>query len=183
MQTNGRRSCTGNSRHIHIRHFFVKDLIDKKKIRVLYCPTTKMLADFFTKPLQGELFRFFRNIIMGYVSVTDLFNEDGKIKERVGKWEKYKNGLISNIEKNEDTDNKKVKKVKINTYVQEVDGSSNGSSDGSPDGSSIQEPNDSVRTHENTVEPGSTYTNKSKPTYANIARRANKYEHKAHKLN
>jgi len=47
-----------------------------------------MLADFFTKPLQGELFRFFRNIIMGYVSVTDLFNEDSKIKERVGKCEK-----------------------------------------------------------------------------------------------
>ena len=46
MEMNGRRSCTGNSRHVHIRHFFVKDLIDKKLIRVLYCPTTKMLADF-----------------------------------------------------------------------------------------------------------------------------------------
>ena len=131
-----------------------------------------MLADFFTKPLQGELFRFFRNIIMGYVSVTDLFNEDSKIKERVGKWEKYKNGLISNIDKNEDTDNKKVKKVKINTYVQEFDGSSDGSYDGSSDGSSIQESNDSARTHENTVKPGSTYTNNSKPTYNNTARRA-----------
>ena len=59
-----------------------------------------MLADFFTKPLQGELFRFFRNIIMGYVSITDLFSENDEIKERVGNWEKYKNGLISNIDKN-----------------------------------------------------------------------------------
>ena len=31
METNGRRSCTGNSRHIHIRHFFAKDLVDKNK--------------------------------------------------------------------------------------------------------------------------------------------------------
>ena len=30
MEVNGRRSCTGNSRHIHIRHFFVKNLVDKK---------------------------------------------------------------------------------------------------------------------------------------------------------
>ena len=50
---NERNSCTGNSRHIH---FFVKDHIDKEEIRVEYCPTSIMLADFFTKPLQGTLF-------------------------------------------------------------------------------------------------------------------------------
>ena len=83
IQINGRRSCTGNSRYIHIRHFFVKDIVDKKKIQILYCPTEKILADFFTKPLQGELFRVFRNIIMRYVSITDLFSENDEIKERV----------------------------------------------------------------------------------------------------
>ena len=74
MKTNGRRSCTGNSRHVHIRHFFVKDLVDKKMVRIMYCPTGIMLADFFTKPLQRELFRFFRNNIMGHTSIIDVIS-------------------------------------------------------------------------------------------------------------
>ena len=50
MLKNGRNSCTRNSRHINIIYFFVKDRIDKKEIRVEYCPSLIMLADFFTKP-------------------------------------------------------------------------------------------------------------------------------------
>ena len=65
MEENGRNSCTGNSRHIDIRYFFSKDRVDKKEISIKYCPTTKMLANFFTKPLRGSLFRFFRDILMG----------------------------------------------------------------------------------------------------------------------
>ena len=91
MEINSHRSCTGNSRHVHIRHFFVKDLVDKKIIRVLYYPTTKMLTDFFTKPLQGELFRFMRSIIMGFTSITDVLGQDSEIKERVEKMEKILN--------------------------------------------------------------------------------------------
>lgn len=30
-----------------------------------HCPTERMIADFFTKPLQGKLFRFLRDIVMG----------------------------------------------------------------------------------------------------------------------
>ena len=56
MERNGRNSCTGNSRHIHIRYFFVKDRLDKGEVEVLYCPTEQTLADFFTKPLQGALY-------------------------------------------------------------------------------------------------------------------------------
>ena len=51
MENNGRNSCTDNSRHIHIRYFFVKDRVDKKEIVIKYCNTELMLADFFTKPL------------------------------------------------------------------------------------------------------------------------------------
>ena len=69
MEKNGRNSCTGNSRHIHIRYFFVKDRIDKREMRVEYCSTHLMLADFFTKPLMGELFRKLRDVIMGYTSI------------------------------------------------------------------------------------------------------------------
>ena len=84
MLKNGRNSCTGNSRHIHIRHFFVKDRIDKKEIRVEYCPTSIMLADFFTKPLQGALFQKFRDVLMGYRPITILEQKSLEIKERVG---------------------------------------------------------------------------------------------------
>ena len=53
MEKNGRNSCMGNSRHIHIRYFFVKDRIDKDEMRVDYCPKHLMLEDLFTKLLMG----------------------------------------------------------------------------------------------------------------------------------
>ena len=42
-------------------------------MEVMYCPTESMLADYFTKPLQGALFRKLRRVIMGMdpVSVLD----------------------------------------------------------------------------------------------------------------
>jgi hypothetical protein len=59
FEKNGRKSCGPNSRHIDIRYFFIKDRIDIEGIDVQYCPTEQMLADFFTKPLQGSLFKKF----------------------------------------------------------------------------------------------------------------------------
>ena len=45
-----------------------------------------MLADFFTKPLQGNLFRRLRAIIMGHQHIRELKSiATSKIKERVGK--------------------------------------------------------------------------------------------------
>ena len=72
MEKNGRNSCTGNSRHIDIRYFFVKDRVDKKELEIKYCPTYMMLADFFTKPLQGKAFRVYRDVLMGYKHISSL---------------------------------------------------------------------------------------------------------------
>ena len=72
MEENGRNYCAGNSRNIDIRCFFSKDRVDKKTISIKYCPKTKILPDFFTKPLQGNLFRFFRDILIGYVSIEEI---------------------------------------------------------------------------------------------------------------
>ena len=55
MEKSGRNSCNLNSRHIKARYFFGKDLVNKGEIRIEYCPTKQMLADYFTKPLQEEL--------------------------------------------------------------------------------------------------------------------------------
>ena len=85
MDKSGRNSCAGNSRHIHIRYFFLKNRIDKGEMRVEYCPTHLMLVDFFTKPLMGELFGKMRDVIMGYTSIFDLDPTLlQSIKERVG---------------------------------------------------------------------------------------------------
>ena len=40
-------------------------------MKVVWCPTGDMTADFYTKPLQGALFRNFWDKIMGVVSQTD----------------------------------------------------------------------------------------------------------------
>jgi hypothetical protein len=53
------------TRHIDIRYFYIKDRIASEGIDIVYCPTEEMLADFFTKPLQGSLFKKIREVIMG----------------------------------------------------------------------------------------------------------------------
>ena len=52
-----------------------------------YCPTEEMLADFYTKPLQGCLFRKLQNIIMGLPLETEM-NMEVPTQECVGtrKW-------------------------------------------------------------------------------------------------
>ena len=54
MGKNGGNSCAGNSGHAHIRYILVKDRIYKDEIKVEYCPTLLMLADYFTKPLMEK---------------------------------------------------------------------------------------------------------------------------------
>ena len=85
MEKNGRNSCTGNSRHINVHYFFVKDQIDKGEFKVQYCPTLLMLADFFTKPIVGKRFRELWKVVMGQMSIFELDPSIlPPIKERVG---------------------------------------------------------------------------------------------------
>jgi hypothetical protein len=66
LETNGKASSTKRTRHINIRYFLITDKIKRGDISsVEYCPTGEMIADYFTKPLQGSVFRKFRNAIMG----------------------------------------------------------------------------------------------------------------------
>jgi len=64
LEKNGRASSGRRTRHIDIRYYFVTDRIKNGEMRVAYCPTDDMVADFFTKPLQGSQFRKLRKIIL-----------------------------------------------------------------------------------------------------------------------
>lgn len=64
LEKNGRRSGSKRTRHIDVRYYFITDRINKGELKVEYCPTGDMTADFFTKPLQGAAFKKFRDTIL-----------------------------------------------------------------------------------------------------------------------
>jgi hypothetical protein len=102
FEKNGRKSCGPNSRHMDIRYFWIKNRLELDGFDVVYCPTERMLADFFTKSLQGTLFRKLRAVVMGHAHLRTLLSiEDksasvntptvaplGLAKERVGRNER-----------------------------------------------------------------------------------------------
>ena len=47
LAKNGRMSSSKRTKHIDVRYFFVTDRIKKKDLRVEFCPTEQMIADFF----------------------------------------------------------------------------------------------------------------------------------------
>lgn len=57
MLKNGKQSSEKDTKHMDNRYFFIKDRLESEGIEVVYCPTGKNIVDFFTKPLQGSLFR------------------------------------------------------------------------------------------------------------------------------
>jgi hypothetical protein len=84
LEKNGRTSAGPRSRHIDIRYFWIKDRVQGHGIKIRHCPTLQMLGDFFTKPLQGSLFRRFRDVILGYKHVDSLsLDPMPSVEERV----------------------------------------------------------------------------------------------------
>ena len=64
LEKNGILSSSKRTKHINVKYYFIKDRIDKEEVNIIYCPTKYMVADYFTKPLQGSLFSCFRDAIM-----------------------------------------------------------------------------------------------------------------------
>ena len=78
IEKNGLKSCGDKSRHINIRYFFIKDVLERDEIDLKHYGTENMIADFLTKPLQRILFKRMGGIIMGHTSFPT--------EERVGNY-------------------------------------------------------------------------------------------------
>ena len=82
MEANGKFSCSKRSRNFNIRYFYVTEAMKRQEVEIAYCPTEVMLADFFTKPLQGNLFRKLRAAILGHVPARTLHQIDEKSSKK-----------------------------------------------------------------------------------------------------
>ena len=57
-------ATTPNSKHIDIRHHFVRERVANGEFKVVYVPSEEQHADFLTKPLHQGAFEVHRNFVM-----------------------------------------------------------------------------------------------------------------------
>jgi len=81
LAENGRSSSSKRTRHINVWYFFVADKIKKGEVKVPFCPTMNMLADFFTKPLQGSTFKKMCSIILNMPDTDNTSIEHRSVLE------------------------------------------------------------------------------------------------------
>ena len=70
MENNGGRSSRDRNRAINICYLFLTDQINKGNLTMEYFPTTKMISEFMTKPIEGKLFQKFSKVIMGHMNFS-----------------------------------------------------------------------------------------------------------------
>ena len=70
LAKNGKSSSSKRTKHINIRYFFITDRVANGELNIEWCPTGDMVGDYMTKPLQGALFKKFRDVIMGVIETV-----------------------------------------------------------------------------------------------------------------
>ena len=131
MLKNGKSSCWGQSRHVNIRYFWVVDRLKEMSISVEFCPTLTMVSDFFTKALQGSLFRRMRDVVQGiqprsilegYDKPKEAADNETTIKDEKEKRVRFKNVIEEQLiphrkERVEKIDHEKVKGNGLRKFV------------------------------------------------------------------
>jgi hypothetical protein len=64
LENDGRSSSNRRTCHINIHYYFITNKVKSKEVCLKHCPTENMIADFFTKPLQGAKFTTFQSFIL-----------------------------------------------------------------------------------------------------------------------
>ena len=64
IQTAKHPISNSNSKHIDVRHHFLRELVERKEIEIIHVSTEYQHADFLTKALPEKEFAFHRGIVM-----------------------------------------------------------------------------------------------------------------------
>ena len=67
LEQNGKESSGKRTRHFNIKYFYATDLIKRKQLEIIYCPTENMIADYMSKPVVGATFNKHRSNIMNNI--------------------------------------------------------------------------------------------------------------------
>jgi len=115
----------GSGPHFDIRYFYVKDLIDRGIIKLSHCILENMLADFFTKPLQGKRFQLLRDLILNIQSaavhrsmLVNNNNEDALLQSEL-KTESNRPNPLDTVEREKKTENDLREKTKTELICEE----------------------------------------------------------------
>jgi len=71
LAENGKTSSNRRTKHLDGRYFFMTDKIKKGEVKEAFCPMHNMLADLFTKPLQGRIFIHMRDKILNLPAIEN----------------------------------------------------------------------------------------------------------------
>ena len=63
LDKNGKKSSSKRTKHIAIRYYFITARVKADEFNIKYCSTGDMVADYFTKSLQGKKFYQFHKEI------------------------------------------------------------------------------------------------------------------------
>ena len=105
----------------------MKDRVREDEINIIYCPTEIMVADYFTKPLQGSLFAKLRNVIMEYYHPSTLLKmssssdeERVEISANLATSDEVLNRETNNGTKIESVESSSVPEIKAGTIANDI---------------------------------------------------------------
>ena len=79
LDKNGKALISKRKNHINIWYFFITDRVNNGEVSVVWCNIGDMIGDYMAKPLQVDIFRKFRDQIMGVIWAAD----PGPVKVKV----------------------------------------------------------------------------------------------------
>lgn len=107
-----------DSKQIAIKYFWVTNRIKNGDIKVVYCPTEEMLADFMSKPVQGTLFKNLRAVLMGWTHMNKLFQRYNKLVECIRNNVNDTQDDIGKVDKSVKSQASRIAKCKFSMYAE-----------------------------------------------------------------